>query len=643
MTSLSVQNIAKYFGEQRLFEGVTFDIGDRDKIGLVGANGCGKTTLFRILTGETAPEAGGIVRAKTTRLGYLEQHACSDGDRSLLDEVLLVFAPVMDMEAELQRITDRLAGSESGDESLIERQHLLREQFEDAGGLTYLSRTKAALLGLGFDEAALSQPVSSLSGGQRSKAAMARLLLSDANLLLLDEPTNHLDISSVEWLEEFLRAYPGGVVVISHDRYFLDKVTDRTLELFGGRLYQTNGNYSAHRDARDKDREVAEKHFKTASREIKKLEDNIALLKQWNREKSIRAAESREKRLERMKAALEIPEAEAESIHFDFTAAMTSGNEVIVTDALKMGFENRPLFQDVTFQVRRGERVFLLGPNGCGKTTLLRILNGRLAPLKGSVRLGAKVTVGYYDQTQAGLQMDKSALEQLSDAYPDLTGTELRNALAAFLFRGDDVFKPASLLSGGERARLLLLTLMLARDNLLLLDEPTNHLDIASREALEDALSGYDGTLFIVSHDRYFINRMATRILRLTEDGCVSIDGNYDDYAARFAPPAEADEAPSAKAPRENAYKRRKEQESLRRKTATRVRRAEEEIARLEAAAAALHAELEQPEVAADYERLLTVTAELDQTQKQLDAQLEEWEQALADMEKWDGDPSLQR
>ena len=295
MTSLSVQNIGKYFGEQRLFDGVTFDIGDRDKIGLVGANGCGKTTLFRILTGALSPDSGGIVRAKSTRLGYLEQHACSDGDRTLLDEVLLVFASVMAMEAELRDITERLAGPDSGDDALIERQHLLRERYEDAGGLTYLSRARAALLGLGFDEPALSQPVSSLSGGQRSKAAMARLLLSDANLLLLDEPTNHLDMDSREVLEgaledfdgTILTAYPGAVVVISHDRYFLDKVTGRTLELSGGRLYQTNGNYSAHRDARDKDREVAEKHFKTASREIRKLEDNIALLKQWNREKSI--------------------------------------------------------------------------------------------------------------------------------------------------------------------------------------------------------------------------------------------------------------------------------------------------------------------------------------------------------------------
>ena len=319
---------------------------------------------------------------------------------------------------------------------------------------------------------------------------------------------------------------------------------------------------------------------------------------------------------------------------------MTSGNEVLITDSLKMGFPDRPLFDNVSFQVRRGERVFLLGPNGCGKTTLLRILNGQLSPLKGTIKLGAKVTIGYYDQTQERLDMRKSALEQLSDAYPTLTGTELRCALAAFLFRGDDVFKPAALLSGGERARLLLLTLMLARDNLLLLDEPTNHLDIASREALEDALSGYDGTLFIVSHDRYFINRMATRILRLTENGCISVEGNYDDYVERFSVSAGAETAQAEKPVRENVYKLRKEQESLRRKAAGRVRRAEEAVANLEKTVETLRSQIELPEVASDYEQLLSVTAELDEAQKQLEVQMAEWESALLDMEKYGDDPS---
>ncbi len=636
MSLLAAHQLSKYFGERCLFDGLTFDVDDRDRIGLVGANGTGKTTLFRILTGEETTDGGTLVFSQKTRLGYLEQHACSTPGRTLWDEVESVFAPVMEMERTLRDINNRLAGPENGDLALIEQQHLLQERFEAAGGLYYKGRVRSTLLGLGFDEAAFHQPVSSLSGGQRSKAAMGRLLLSDSNLLLLDEPTNHLDIPSVEWLEEFLRSYPGAFLVISHDRYFLDRVTNRTMELEHQRLYCTAGNYSLHKQNRERDREIAEKHFKTASREIKKLEENIALLKQWNREKSIRAAESREKRLEKMKERLETPEEESDTIRFDFTASATSGNEVILAEDLAMGFENRPLFRGVDFLVRRGERVFLLGPNGCGKTTLLRILCGQLKPQKGYVQLGAKVSVGYYDQTQAGLDMDKTAIDQIWDAYPDLTQTQLRNALAAFLFRGDDVFKPVSLLSGGERARLLLLKLMLARDNLLLLDEPTNHLDIASREALEDALSGYDGTIFIVSHDRYFINRMADRILRLSNDGCGSYPGKYDDYLEKLSQQTPLPAQPEGKKPKENTYKLRKEQESARRKLKTRIQRTEEEIAQAEAAITALNGQLETQEVAADYGRVLEITAQLEEENHRLDTLMEQWEQAQLEAEQMD-------
>ena len=631
MTVLSAHAVGKNFGERTLFAGVSFDIGERDKVGLVGDNGCGKTTLFRIITGETAADQGEVVRSKETRIGYLEQHACADPSRTLWDEVESVFAQVMAMEKELAAVNARLSAGEAGGE-LLERQHRLQEQFEAAGGLYYKSRVRATLLGLGFDEDAFSQPVGSLSGGQRSKAGMGRLLLSDANLLLLDEPTNHLDIPSVEWLEDFLRGYTGAVLVISHDRYFLDRVTNRTLELAHGRLYATNGGYTAHRAAREKEREVEEKHYKTAAREIKRMEESIARFRQFNREKSIRAAESKQKALDRFKEQVEIPEAEADTIRFDFTAAQTSGNEVIVAGELAMGFGSRQLFRNVGFQVNRGERVFLLGPNGCGKTTLLKILQGSLSPRQGFVRLGAKVTVGYYDQTQAGLDGGKTAIEEIWDAYPALTQTEIRNALAAFLFRGDDVFKPVSLLSGGERARLLLLKLMLARDNLLLLDEPTNHLDIASCEALEEALSGYDGTMFIVSHDRYFINRMASRVLRLTEDGCQSFPGNYDTYLEKFqqtpgAPPAE-------KPARENAYRQRKEQESARRKLRTQIRRKEEEIAAAEEAVTDLHERLTSEEAAADYALLLELTEQLDAQTRRLDELMELWEELQTQAQK---------
>lgn len=629
MMILSVHNLTKYFGERALFSGLSFDVGERDKIGLVGDNGCGKTTLFKLLTRELPADGGEAVRSKEARIGYMEQHACADPSRTLWDEVESVFAPVAAMERELESVRRKL--EEGSSAALIDRQHTLQERFEAAGGLYYKSRVRSTLLGLGFPETAFGQPVATLSGGQRSKAAMGRLLLSESNLLLLDEPTNHLDIPSVEWLEEFLRGYPGAAVIISHDRYFLDRVTNRTLELAHGRLYATNGNYSAHKEKREKDREVEEKHYKTAVREIRRVEESIAQLKQFNREKSIRAAESKEKMLERMKAQVEVPEGEAPVIRFDFTPKAVSGNEVLTVENLAMGFGGPPLFEDVAFQVRRGERVFLLGPNGCGKTTLLKILCGRLRPQKGYVRLGAKVSIGYYDQIQSDLDASKEVMGEISDRYPQLSGTELRNALAAFLFRGDDVFKPVSLLSGGERARLLLLRLMLARDNLLLLDEPTNHLDIGSREALEEALAGYDGTIFIVSHDRYFINRLATRVLRLTNEGCQSFEGGYDQYLERFqeAERTKTEQAP----PKENAYKKRKEQESVRRRLQGRIRRTEEAVAAAEEAVASLHRQLEDEAVAADYTRVLELTAELEEQNRRLEEQMALWEELQLEAE----------
>lgn len=629
MVVLAAHRAGKHFGERVLFEDVSFDIQEREKVGLVGSNGCGKTTLFRMLIGEEPLDSGDIVTAKDTRIGYAEQHACAQSDRTLWDEVESVFAPVMAVEREWQEVTKQLEVVSMPE--LIERQHLLQEQLEAMGGLYYRSRVKATLLGLGFNEAAFTQPVSTLSGGQRSKAAMGRLLLSDSNLLLLDEPTNHLDITSVEWLEDFLRSYPGAVIVISHDRYFLDKVTTRTLELTHGRMVSTNGNYTAHRESRKKEQEVAEKHYKTATRRIKHVESSIEKLKQFNREKSIRAAESKEKMLERLQAELEVPDSEEATIRFDFTAKTVSGNEVLDVQELTMGFDGRPLFRDVGFKLWKGQRVFLLGPNGCGKSTLLKIINRRLRPQHGLVRLGAKVTLGYYDQTQQELDTDKTAIEAMWDAYPTLTQTELRNAMAAFLFRGEDVFQPVSVLSGGERARLLLLKLMLARDNLLLLDEPTNHLDIASREALEEALSGYDGTLFIVSHDRYFINRMADKVIGLQPDGCIEVEGDYDAYLARTREP----EAEAAARPvKENAYKQRKEQEANRRKLTTRIRKTEEAIEAAEQAIAAAQEELQRPDVQTDYQRITELSEAIEARENELNCLMDSWEELQREWEK---------
>ena len=633
MARLAAQRISKYFGERALFTDLSVEIGDGDKIGLVGDNGCGKTTLLRILMGEESVDGGEVVKYRDTVIGYMEQHTCREESRTLWDEVESVFAPVMAMERELAELN---AAIESGEPTAqqLERQLRLREQFEAAGGLYYKSRVRATLLGLGFPESAFSTPVGVLSGGQRSKAAMGRLLLAQTNLLLLDEPTNHLDIPSVEWLEEYLRGYTGAVVVISHDRYFLDRVTTRTMELKNGRLYVTDGSYSVHKERREKDREIEEKHYKTAMQEIRRIEENITLLKQWNREKSIRAAESREKRVERLKQELVAPEEENKTIRFSFTAAQVSGNEVLTAGGLRMGFDGRELFRDASMQLFRGERVFLLGPNGCGKTTLLKIIADRLSPLAGFVRLGAKVTVGYYDQVQQGLDVKKTALQELWDAYPHKTETEIRSAMAAFLFRGDDVYKTIGVMSGGERARLLLLKLMLAGDNLLLLDEPTNHLDIASREALEDALADYDGTILAVSHDRYFINRMASRVVQFTSDGLLPGGNNYDAYTAAREQAAAAKPKAEEKPPKENDYKRRKERESAIRRLQTAVRRAEERVGELEAEIGELNVQLDDPAVAADYARLTELTERLTECNRLLEETMTQWEQSQSRLDE---------
>ncbi len=626
MPLLSAHHIGKFFGERTLFRDVSFDVEDKSRIGFVGANGCGKTTLFHILTGDMSADEGQIVKHKNTRIGYMQQHMSGDASVTLFEDVLQVFAPLVALETELEAVNAALSDpTYIGDSELIERQNRLHERFEAQGGLYFRGRVRSALLGLGFSEQDLSRTMDTFSGGQRSKAAMARLLLSDSNLLLLDEPTNHLDIAAVEWLEGFLSEYRGALIVISHDRYFLDRVTNRTMELAGGKLYMTNGNYSAHKEKREQDKEIERKHYVHAQREIARIEDNITLLKQWNREKSIRAAESREKRVERLKAELAIPEAELASIRFAFTSKAVSGNEVIEAGELAKAFDGKPLFRDVDIHLRRGERVFLYGPNGCGKTTLLKIINGLEKADHGFVRLGANVSVGYYDQTQSGLSDDKMAIDELWDAYPQMTQTQIRSAMAAFLFRGDDVFKPVGLLSGGERARLLLLKLMLSGDNLLLLDEPTNHLDIASREALEEALSGYEGTMLIVSHDRYFINRMARRMIWLTEDGAKSVEGGYDALVERMTRDR-SKQIKDTESAKETSASQKRDQGAARRKLGAQIRAIEAQISALEQTAASLREELELPETAANYERVLALISQIDLIDEELLLLMDEWE-----------------
>lgn len=632
MAYLHAYNLNVRFGEKTLFDGVSFEIGEQERVGLIGVNGAGKTTLFRLITGEMEPSAGELFLSRQAHVGYLEQHACADDARSLYDEMLTVFADVMQVERELGETTRRLEAGKGELSALIDRQQALNEQFERMGGLTYRSRTRAALMGLGFPENEFGRPCGSLSGGQKSKLSLGKLLLSGANLLLLDEPTNHLDIESVEWLEGFLRDFTGAALIISHDRYFLDRVTNRTMELEHGRLRQFKGGYTAYQQFKRQEREVQQKHYEHSLREIKRIEGIIAQQRQWNREKNIRTAESKEKMLERMKAGLEIPEAELASVRLSFQPRMVSGNDVVLASGLAKSFAGKRLFAGVELHIRRGDRAFLLGPNGCGKTTLLRVLLGKTPPDCGRFTFGTNVQVGYFDQGLAGLHPEKTVLDEVWDTYPAMTQTQVRSALAAFLFQGEDVYKLVRELSGGEKARTALLKLMLSGANLLLLDEPTNHLDISSREALEDALADYEGTLLVVSHDRYFINKLANRVLHLTHDGVKEYLGGYDDYVKALEQQPAAQRA-AAEKPRQNEYKLRKERESERRKLAGRISRCEREIDAIDAESAALNAQLEQPETAANYEKVLELTQRLAALHERQEALYAQWEAMQEELE----------
>ena len=631
MPALSVRNLTMTFIERNLFTDVSFDVEERDKVGFIGANGVGKTTLFKILNGEISPVSGTVTFSKNVRPGYMEQHACNNPRADVYHELLSVFDYLSDMETEISALAHQIDKKSGNLDELVERQTMLIEQFERAGGLTYKSRTRSALLGLGFSENDFTMPVGNLSGGQRSKLCLAKLLLSQSNMLLLDEPTNHLDIDAISWLEGFLRDFKGAMIIISHDRYFLDNVTNKTIELEHNRAMVYKGSYSEFVKKKESVNESLKNKYEHDLKEIKRIEGIVEQQKRWGQAHNFITAASKQKEADRIKDGLVAPESELETMCMHFEPRCESGNDVLICKNLAKSFDNKQLFKNVDIHIRKGERVFIIGGNGCGKTTLFRILTGKTPMNSGEYDYGANVEIGYFDQMQQNLDLSKTALDEVWDTFPNMTQTEVRIALASFLFKGDEVFKPLSKMSGGERARVSLLKLMLKGSNFLLLDEPTNHLDASSREELEKTLLDYSGTMLIVSHDRYFINKIADRILLLTNNGVKEYLGNYDYYLERTtaeksgAVPTENKKDKKEKT--QNDYFFQKQKQSEERKRQTKLKKAEAEIERLDEEIAKTQELLSSEEVAADYEKLMELSKLLENLQKQQEEQYEIWEE----------------
>jgi hypothetical protein len=631
LPALSVRNLTMTFIERNLFTDVSFDVEERDKVGFIGANGVGKTTLFKILNGEISPVSGTVTFSKNVRPGYMEQHACNNPRADVYHELLSVFDYLSDMETEISALAHQIDNKSGNLDELVERQTMLIEQFERAGGLTYKSRTRSALLGLGFSENDFTMPVGNLSGGQRSKLCLAKLLLSQSNMLLLDEPTNHLDIDAIAWLEGFLRDFKGAMIIISHDRYFLDNVTNKTIELEHNRAMVYKGSYSEFVKKKESVNESLKNKYEHDLKEIKRIEDIVEQQKRWGQAHNFITAASKQKEADRIKDGLVAPESELETMRMHFEPRCESGNDVLICKNLAKSFDNKQLFKNVDIHIRKGERVFIIGGNGCGKTTLFRILTGKTPMNSGEYDYGANVEIGYFDQMQQNLDLSKTALDEVWDTFPNMTQTEVRSALASFLFKGDEVFKPLSKMSGGERARVSLLKLMLKGSNFLLLDEPTNHLDASSREELEKTLLDYSGTMLIVSHDRYFINKIADRILLLTNNGVKEYLGNYDYYLERTtaeksgAVPTENKKDKKEKT--QNDYFLQKQKQSEERKRQTKLKKTEAEIERLDEEIAKTQELLSSEEVAADYEKLMELSKLLEDLQKQQEEQYEIWEE----------------
>lgn len=633
---LACQNLSKSFGTDEIIQHASFHIEANEKTAIVGINGAGKTTLLRMIMGEISADEGEVVLAKDKTIGYLPQNPDVSGNHTIYEEVLSAKKALISMEEKLRDMESRMHEFQGKElEDFMESYNRLNHEFDMLGGYSYQSEIVGVLKGLGFSEEEFGKHMQELSGGQKTRVCLGKLLVTKPDVILLDEPTNHLDINSITWLETFLLNYKGAVVIVSHDRYFLDKVVSKVVELDRTKVSVFQGNYSDYAAKRAQVREAQLKQYYNQQREIRHQEEVIAKLKSFNREKSIKRAESREKMLDKIER-IEKPTEENTDIHLHLEPRIVSGNDVLSVEHLAKAYPNQQLFSDISFEIKRGERVALIGDNGTGKTTILKIINDMIPADSGVVKLGTNVNIGYYDQEHQVLHSEKNLMEEISDAYPSLTNTEIRNVLAAFLFTGDDVFKQISDLSGGEKGRVSLAKLMLSEANFLILDEPTNHLDITSKEILEQALNRYTGTVFFVSHDRYFINKTATRILNLTGETIVNYIGNYDYYMEKcqeltkiYVTAKEKEGSAEAESSNKLDWKQQKEEQAKLRKIENERKKTEEEIENLEQRISELEESFSDEEIARNSAKLQEVHQEYAACQKELESLYEKWESLM--------------
>ena len=634
MIALSCKDIRKEYGTDVILKNISFTINEGDKVALIGANGVGKSTMFKILTRQIEPDGGEYYVDRNASLGYLAQNLDLESDNNIYDETITVFQDLLDMEAKLQELerdmtTPWTDENKDWHEEIQNKYTSLQDLYVVRGGQTFRAQINRVLTGLGIPETDWQKSIHVLSGGEKTRVALAKLLLSEPSIILMDEPTNHLDLAATEWLEDFLKGYKGTLLVISHDRYFLDAVTDHTYLMVHGEVLTYKASYSKYVELHKKAYEVRLKAWETQQDEIKRQEAIIEKYKQFNREKSIRAAESRQRKLDKIDR-IQAPKKQSRAAGIQFKAGYESGNDVLTTVGLTKSFGDRTLFSDISFMIKKGDKIALIGDNGRGKTTLFNIIRQQIQPDSGYTVLGHNVSLGYYDQEQADLDPNKTVMDEVWDDFPHLTTTEIRTALGSYLFRGDDVFKEVRLLSGGEKCRINLLKLMLREDNFLLLDEPTNHLDIPSREALEDSLMDYDGTLFVISHDRYFLNKVIDRIYELKADSMKEYLGNYSYYAEKREIPEKAPQEKTTDTSSEQERVRRKVSQRDERKARVRLREVEDEVEIEEAHLEELTASLADYEVYIDPQRMKKVNAEIHASQVKLQNLMTEWEDLLA-------------